>query len=242
MKKNHMLFFALSLCCFINIHASQSTLTQKKMYSREQLIEIGKKYEKCREVYAKLPSTDLQFIAAAKSGNIQEMIRLKMAGANVNAYDEHGFTALHCLSYLPPSFAITERHINPFLKQQAVIVTLIHMGADIECRSAIEDLTPLLLALEVNRYDIVDILIKRGRAKIYIRNKHGNSPYTVTRGLTTLSAQIISELAQKLEQKKIAQELERKKKESVLTAKRNPWRWHLSFDRELGLLPTPTQK
>lgn len=105
---------------------------------------------------------DIKLIEAAKAGNLPVVESLIKEGANVNAQDIGGFTAL--------TAAVREGHLK-------VAELLLEKGADPEIRGNYYwGETALMMAAQKSRPDLVELLLKRG-ALVDAKSKHtGSTP------------------------------------------------------------------
>ena len=100
-----------------------------------------------------------ELIAAAKAGNVPRVKALLDRGANVNAKDEDGLTALYC--------SAAEGHRD-------VAELLISRGADVNARSK-DGFTALHVAAYEKHKAVVELLLSKG-ADISLRNDAGYTP------------------------------------------------------------------
>jgi len=106
--------------------------------------------------------SDVTVIEAARSGNVDEIRALVQKGADVNASEGDGMTALH--------WAAEGNHAE-------AASILLYAGARIDARTRIGAYTPLLVASRVGNAEVVEVLLKAG-ADVHYR--------TTTGGMTAL--------------------------------------------------------
>lgn len=90
---------------------------------------------------------DQALFKASQSGNLEETQKAIQEGADVNAKDKAGWTPLH--------FASVRGHGN-------VAQLLINKGADVNVETFGSRWTPLWLAINNNRLEVIRLLIKCG--------------------------------------------------------------------------------
>ncbi|TWH43701.1 protein kinase domain-containing protein [Dulcicalothrix desertica] len=114
------------------------------------------------------------------NNNLKEVLNMVIKhGANVNALDNNGTTALMA--------AI----INQEYHREEIIKTLIDKGADVNLISTErETRTPLHLAIQENNENIVKLLIKSG-ANVNAKDSSGNTPIITAFNRDQFSADII---------------------------------------------------
>ncbi len=114
-------------------------------------------------------------IKATKAGDSSAVQKIIDAGANINAQDNKGYTALfHAIEY----------------GRSEIVKSLISKGANIEQKD-LEGLTPLAYAIKYDRNaDIIKLLIKSG-SNIYAKTPEGETPLAM---LLSLKSDIVNDL------------------------------------------------
>ncbi len=102
---------------------------------------------------------DKQLLNGAKDGNIKKIDEVLENGANINAIDEYGWTAL--------MWASASGHAR-------AVEFLLNNNADMEIKNKVEGGNALLWAAWENRLGVVNILLRRG-ADIEARTKLGKT-------------------------------------------------------------------
>ena len=92
-------------------------------------------------------SLDYQLIQASKNGDAANVQQLLQRGANINAEDTGGYTALL---------------MSAMYGKADVVKLLLDKGANIESRDKFQNLTPLLGAVRSSNTDTVKLLLDRG--------------------------------------------------------------------------------
>jgi uncharacterized protein len=98
-------------------------------------------------VSASIMITEVTVIEAARNGNLDEIRALVQKGADVNAAEGDGMTALH--------WAAEGNHAD-------IVATLVYAGARIDARTRIGAYTPLLVASRVGAAEVLEILLQAG--------------------------------------------------------------------------------
>lgn len=104
-------------------------------------------------------------IRAAQRGDIAEVRRLIAKGANVNAANSLGYTALMFAAY----------------KAQGAVPDLLSAGVNVNAENTIEGVTALTLACQFRRLEVVKELVEHG-ANVNVRLKHGPTPLVAAAG------------------------------------------------------------
>lgn len=115
-------------------------------------------------------------IDAAEAGNEREVTRLLNAGADVNAQNDEGDSALHT--------AVWEGHVS-------IVQLLLKQGALINAQNENGE-TPLHWAAEKGLFDIVSLLLEQ-RASVNAKDKDGQTPlhYAAEKGRTRVAALLL---------------------------------------------------
>lgn len=117
-----------------------------------------------------------EFFEAAKSGDLSQVSRLFGEGANIDARNSDGMTALHAsvtygfnstLSF-NPTFMMSGKYLS-------VVKFLLDHGADVNATGGFYYLTPLYEAAHYGFRDAAELLIARG-AKVDARSTTGSTP------------------------------------------------------------------
>lgn len=114
--------------------------------------------EKSADVNCKDKSGETAIIIAADIGNSEIAKKLIDSGANINEFNNGGLSILMTfVSWGYPDF-------------------LIDLGANIDFQCKKNGETALMLAVQLNKFDMVDLLVKRG-ADISIKNNKGKTAF-----------------------------------------------------------------
>lgn len=105
-----------------------------------------------------------ELLAAAYGGDLVELLAVVDSGADVNAQDQSGWTALH--------WAADMGMVNG--EREEVLAALIRAGADVNVRD-LEGSTPLLVACRSGNGDLVRQLVAAG-ANLHAANNRGWTP------------------------------------------------------------------
>jgi uncharacterized protein len=108
-------------------------------------------------VSASVLVSDVTVIEAARSGNIDEIRALVQKGADVNAAEGDGMTALH--------WAAEGNHAE-------AASILLYAGARLDARTRIGAYTPLLVASRVGNAEVIEVLLEAG-ADVHYRTTTG---------------------------------------------------------------------
>jgi ankyrin repeat protein len=98
--------------------------------------------------------------ALARTGNTSEIVSALSRGADIDAKDRFGSTALH--------YAIAHRH-------STAAVLLATMGADGTAQDK-DGVTPLHYAVEYGDYEAAVAILERATTPLHIEDKRGNQP------------------------------------------------------------------
>lgn len=93
------------------------------------------------------PNYDLMLIRAARSGDVKQVQALLAQGANANASDRDGTTAL--------MFAAQQGYTE-------IVKVLCDRGADLNLRRKLYGITALMLAAANHRVDALELLLAKG--------------------------------------------------------------------------------
>jgi len=147
-----------------NIHTSdnegRTPLAIAKQRGHTEIVELLKKHGAIEDTAAVSPETETtsSLHEAIVAGDIDEIKRLIDEGADVNAKDESGYTALY--------YAIWN-------EDKALIELLVSKGADVNL-TAEEDYPPLYYAVMNNDFDSVELLLAKG-AKFDVKTFDGST-------------------------------------------------------------------
>jgi len=126
---------------------------------------------------------------AAADRDIEQVKSLLSRGADVNARDETGCTALHCVAKWRPNIMVHTKNLRDpkamarIRKQSGILQMaelLISKGAQVDVRDD-EGSTPLHYALKGEHRDVAELLIGKG-ADVNARNQRGFTPIEVFEG------------------------------------------------------------
>jgi len=117
-------------------------------------------------------------LLASRSGNLNEVSRLLSSGANVNARDKNGMTALHAAASYGFNSAIAyQANAQTSAKYKAIVELLIKKGANVNATGIglLEGMTPLHAAAGYGFKDAAELLINNG-ADVNAKDHMGETP------------------------------------------------------------------
>lgn len=115
-------------------------------------------------VYSEL---NFEFLSAVEDFDLQAMEKALCRGANINAVDENGYSALHTAA---------------FSSRSGLVEKLILRGADVEIKDK-EGKTPLFYAISNRDFGCVKHLIEDGGSDVNVQDSNGD---TIMHNITNL--------------------------------------------------------
>ena len=142
------------------------------------LLENGADINAMKNIHGFTP-----LMMAARYNHLAAVTFLMDQGADANLQDKKGYTALHYVAMCGSSCSFN------------VINCLIDNGADVNIQSAVDNLTPLMLACKCRNVYVVNYLLQSG-GNVGLHDRYGQTclQYTVKRAVDETAFEILSSL------------------------------------------------